>query len=468
MAEILFRNCRYLVTRPAPQGGVIEDGAIYISGARIVAAGQSSDLEARYLHTPGLQIIEGRDLLVLPGLVDAHNHLGEAHTLLVESWLDTPIQGIVDVVQRIYWPAYGWLTEESAYDLTLYGLLNVLKHGATTHADAMIFPEAMARASLHARARTALHPQMISSVALPDARDEQEYLAHTEAAIQNYHNRSDGLIRVGVHVNAVFNSSKELLVKSMQLAQQYETHFAVHIAESMDERERGDQAWAAMGGELGYLDSLGLVNEHTLFFHGSLLNEAEIDLLAEKNAALVHCPATNAWFGQCAYLPYMLERGLRVGLGTDCVSHNLFNVLLSVLQQHNIMPRRLRGLPAWKIFELATLGGARALGMEDQIGSLEAGKCADLITIDLKHNTSLFPLSAESLFDRLALNAAGSEAYDMLVNGVFIRRNGEFTFLDEEAILGRAAEWCRKFQADYASTRRAGKPFVRQIQAEFQ
>ena len=339
VAKILFRNCRYLVSKAAPAGGIIEDGAIYIDGPIIADIGKSAELEARYLDIPDLEVVDAQDKLVLPGLVDAHNHLGEAHTLLVESWLDTPIQGIVDAMDRIYWPAYSWLTEESAYDLTLFGLVNVLKHGATTHADAMIFPEAMARASMQARARTADPPQMISSVALPDARDEQEYLAHTETTIRSYHNQMDGLIRVGVHPNAIFNCSKNLLVKGMELARKYEVQFAVHIAESEDEKEREDALWGAEGGLVGHMQKLGLLGRQTLLFHGSLLNEAEIDLLAETDTALVHCPATNAWFGQCAYLPYMLDAGMRVGLGTDCVTHNLFSVMLSVLQHHNIMPR---------------------------------------------------------------------------------------------------------------------------------
>jgi 5-methylthioadenosine/S-adenosylhomocysteine deaminase len=468
VAKILFRNSRYLVSRPAPAGGIIENGAIYLDGPLIADIGKSSDLEARYLQTPGLQVIDACDKIILPGLVDAHNHVGEAHTLLVEGRLDTPIRGIVDATDRIYWPAYAWLTEESAYDLTLFGLLNVLKHGATTHADAMIFPQAMVRASIKARARTVIQPQMISSVVLPDARDEQEYLAHTEAAILDYHNQMGGLIQVGVHANAVYNCSKDLLVRGMELARQYDVQFSMHIAESDDEKDRADESWAAEGGLVGRLHNLGLLDRRTLLFHGSLLNEAEIDLIASADTALVHCPTTNAWFGQCAYLPYMLDSGLRVGLGTDCVTHNLFNVMLSVLQHHNIMPRRQRGVEAWKIFELATLGGARALGMEDQIGSLEVGKRADLITLDLRHNTSLFPLSLETFFDMLALNAAGSEACDVMVDGVFIRQEGAFCFLEEEAILDRAEEWCQKFLHDYEAASQAGQPMFRRIRSEFQ
>lgn len=468
MNKILIRNCQYLVTHPGSTGGIIENGAVYIEGSRIVAVDGSSQIEEQYARQPGVDILDAHEKVVMPGLVDAHNHVGEVHTLLIPGWLDTPITGIVDAAERIYWPAYNWLTEKSAYDLTLFGLLHVLKHGATTHADAMIFPDAIYRASLEARARTVIHPQMITSVQLPDAKDGQEYLVHTEAAIRDYHNDGDGLIHIGVHPNAIFNNTEDVLIKGMELARKYGVQFVTHIAESPDEKDREDELFLEKGGIIRYLHSIGLLGSQTVLFHGTLLREDEIDVLAETGTALVHCPSTNAWFGYCAYLPYMLKVGLQVGLGTDCVTHNLFNVIMSVMQHHNIMPRELRGVDPLKIFELATMGGARVLGMEDMIGSLEPGKRADIITIDLKDNTGLFPLSPQVFFPILALNGAGSEACDVLIDGVFVRRDGEFTFLDQEAIIAHASEWCRKFGVDYRSVTHSGKPMFKRIHAEFQ
>ena len=468
MNKILIRNCQYLVTRPGSIDGIIENGAVYIEGSKIVAVGKSSQIEAQYAQQPEIDILDAHEKAVMPGLVDAHNHLGEVHTLLIPGWLDTPITGIVDAMERIYWPAYNWLTEESTYDLTLFGLLHVLKHGATTHADAMIFPNAIYRASLEARVRTVIHPQMITSVHLPDAKDGQEYLAHTEAAIQDYHNARDGLIRVGVHPNAIFNNTEAILIDGMELARKYGVQFVTHIAESPEEKDREDELFLEEGGLIQYLRSLGLLGPQTVLFHGTLLKESEIDILAETRTALVHCPSTNAWFGYCAYLPYMLKAGLNVGLGTDCVTHNLFNVMLSVMQHHNIMPRELRGVDPLMLFELATLGGARVLGMEDMIGSLEPGKRADIISIDLKNNTNLFPLSPQVFFSMLALNGAGSEACDVLIDGVFVRREAEFTFLDETAIIARARQWCDKFSDDYQTMKRTRWPMFQRVHEEFQ
>ena len=468
MNKSLIRNCRYLVTLPGSMDGMIENGAVYIEGSGIVAVGKSPEIEAQYGHQTGIDTLDAHEKAVLPGLVDAHNHVGEVHSLLVPGWLEAPLTGIIDATDRMYWPAYNWLTEQSPYALTLFGLLNVLKHGATTHADAMIFPDAIYRASLEARARTIIQPQMITSVQLSDARDEQEYLAHTEAAIRNYHAVGNGLIHVDVHPSAIYNCTEGMLIKGMELASKYEVHFVTHIAESPDEMDRLGALFSDRGGIIQYLRSIGLLGPRTILFHGTLLNEGDIDILAESGTSLVHCPSTNAWFGYCAYLPYMLQAGLRVGLGTDCVTHNMFNVILSVLQHHNIMPRGLRRVDPMLIFELATLGGASLLGMQDSIGSLEPGKKADLITLDLKDNTSLFPLSPQVFYSMLALNGAGSEASDVLIDGVFIRRNSEFTFLDESAIIARARQWCDKFSIDYHRMKGANQPMFHRVHQEFQ
>lgn len=463
MNRVFFRNCRYLITGPAQ---VFEDGGLYVEGDRVAAAGLSAEVEARCGRLEGLEVIDASHKIVMPGLVDAHNHVGEFHALLVEGWLESPLRGLSDALERIYWPADGWLTHKSTYDLTLFGLLNSIKHGVTTVANASVLPDAVYRASVDAGVRAAIHPQMVTSFEL-HGMGEREHLAKTEEAIRSYHNSQDGRITVGVHPNCTFNCTQSLLVKGMELAEQYDVQFATHIAETPEDVERTNALWADEGGLLQHLRGLGLLSPRTLLFHGTLLTEGEIDLLAEMGCKLVHCPPTNAWFGYCAYLPYMLQAGLEVGLGTDCPTHDLFSVMLAVLQQHSIMPRDLRGVDPAVIFELATLGGARALGLSERTGTLEPGKRADVITIDLRRNTRLFPLSREALFYMLAFNGAGAEASDVMVDGRFLRRAGIFTSLDEERIVARAEEWRQQFAVDYHAAQRAGRPMARRVHEDF-
>lgn len=475
-SKVLFRNCRFLITQPTPFGGILEDGALYIEGPTVKAIGPSKELEAQYGQQPDVDIVDARNKIVMPGLVDAHNHVGEAHMFHIFGWLQTPLTGIVDTAIRVLWPAYNWFTEESVYDLTLLGILNVLKHGTTTVANAFTFPDAVYRASLESGVRTAIHVQMITSVKLADARhgqavpylSEDDYLALTEEAIQKYHNTADGRIRIGVHPSATYNSTQSMLARGMALAEKYDVQFCTHVAEAPDEKTRADATWADEGGQIQHLRNMGLLTPRTLFYHGAALNEAEIDMMAEYGVAIAHCPPTNSILGNCAYLPYMLHKGVKVGLGTDFPTHNLFNVMLSVSQQHAIMPRPMRGLLPWTPFELATLGSARALRWEDQIGTLEVGKRADVVTIDLTHNTSLFPLNVGTLMLFLSVNGPGTEVTDALVDGHFLRRDGKFTFLDEAEIIGRAHYWCDKFTADYMQAQAEGRPMFERVHEEYQ
>lgn len=467
MGKVLFRNCRFLISRPTPFGGILENGAVYVEGPIIKAVGPSAEIEQQYGSEPGLEIVDARDKIVMPGLVDCHNHIGEAHMFLIFGWLTSPLTGIVDTAIRVLWPAYNWLTDESVYDLTLYGLVNLLKHGTTTYANAFPFPDAVYRAAAYAKMRTVIHVQMITSVNLPDARDEQEYLAMTERVIRDYHNTEDGLIQIGVHPSATYNCTQNMLIKGMELAEKYDVQYATHVAEAPDEKERADATWADEGGQIQHLRNIGLMKPRTLFFHGAVLNEREIDTVAETGVAIAHCPATNSILGNCAYLPYMLQAGVKVGLGTDLPTHNLFNVMLSVSQQHNIMPRPLRGLPPWTPFELATVGSARALRLEDKIGTLEVGKRADIVTIDLRHNTSLLPVNVGSLLTFIAVNGPGTEVADAMVDGRFLRRDGQFTIFDEERIIARAMEWCDKFAVDWFKFQESGKPMFNRVHEEY-
>jgi 5-methylthioadenosine/S-adenosylhomocysteine deaminase len=467
MNKTLFRNCRFVVAQPTPFGGILENGAVYIEGPSIKAVGPSADVVAQYGGQSDVEVVDASQKIVLPGLVDCHTHVGEAHMFHIFGWLESPLTGIVDTAIRVLWPAYNWLTDESVYDLTLLGLVNMLKHGTTTYANAFTFPDAVYKASAFAKMRTVIHVQMITSVNLPDARNEAEYLSLAERAIKDYHNTMDGLIQVGVHPSATYNCTQNMLIKGMELAKKYDVQYATHVAEAPDEKERSDATWADEGGEIQHLNKLGLMSPRSLFFHGTALTEKEIDLYAETGTALAHCPPTNSILGNCAYVPYMLKAGVKVGLGTDCPTHNLWNVMLSVSQQHNIMPRAMRGLAPWTPFELATVGSAKALRMEDKIGTLEPGKRADIVTVDLSRNTSLYPLNVGTLLTFLAFNGPGTEVSDAMVDGVFLRRNGEFTIFDEAAIIAKANKWCDKFTTDFMAAKATGKPMFNRVHEEY-
>lgn len=468
MSRVLFKNCRFLVTKADPADGIIERGAVYVDGATIAAVGPTAELERRYGAVEGLEVLDCSGKLVMPGLVDSHNHVGEYHMFLIlgmSAW--KPVRGILDVLHHYVWPAWAWLTPESSYDLTLVGLVNMLKHGTTTTANAFHFPDAVFRAAAEARMRMVIQPQITSCYRLADGLDGPGYLAETERAFRDYHGALDGLITVEAHASWPWNTKRSILVKAMEIAQRHDAQFTTHLFEAPDEKRLANQLCADIGGAIPYLQNIGLVNERAVFFHCTQLDEREIDVMARAGAGIVHCPTNNARKGDCANVPYMLEAGVRVGLGTDNPTGNLFKDMAAVSLFHNIMPRERRGLPVWRPLDLATRGSASVLRLEDRIGMLEPGKRADIITVDLERNTDLLPLNAGMLFYWLCINGPGTEVDDAMVDGVFLRRAGKFTMLDEERILAKGREWFAKFTDYYERGQREKRMLVDLVHEEF-
>ena len=467
MSKVLFKNCRYLICKAQPEQGILENGAVFVDGPEIKAVGPSADI-ARLAGDENIEVIDCRDKIVMPGLVDSHNHVGEYHQFLIlglSSW--KPVRGILDVLHHYIWPAWTWLTPESTYDLTLLGIVNLLKHGTTTTANAFHFPDAVFKAAQHSGMRMVIQPQMVTAYELADGLDEEGYLAQTEESIKNYHNSLDGRITVDVHTSWPWNCTESMLVRGMELAEKYDVQFATHLFEAPDEKRLANELCADEGGAIPYLQNIGLVNERSVFFHCTQLNEKEIDLMAETGAAITHCPTNNARKGDCAYVPYMLDAGVRVGLATDNPTGNMFKDIAAMSFFHNIMPREKRSVPVWVPLQLATAGSAEVLRLEDRIGALEPGKRADIITIDLHRNTDLMPLNAGMLFYFLSINGAGTVAADVMVDGVFLRKDDEFTFLDEEAIIARATEWFEKFTEFYAKGQEEKRTLIKLVHKEF-
>ena len=467
MNKVLFKNCRYLICKAAPEKGILEDGAVYVEGPVIKAVGPTAEIE-RLVTDENTEVLDCRNKIVMPGLIDSHNHVGEYHQFLIlgmSSW--KPVRGIIDVLHHYIWPAWTWLTEESTYDLTLLGIVNLLKHGTTTTANAFHFPDAVYKAAELSRMRMVIQPQMVTAYEMSDGLDEQGYLAQTEDAIRNYHNTLDGRITVDVHTSWPWNCTESMLVKGMALAEKYDVQFATHLFEAPDEKRLANELCANEGGAIQYLRNIGLVNERSVFFHCTQLNEEEIDIMAEAGCAITHCPTNNARKGDCAYLPYMRDAGVRLGLATDNPTGNLFKDMAAMSLFHNIMPREKRSVPVWAPLELATTGSAKVLRMDDRVGTLEPDKRADIITIDLRRNTDLMPLNAGMLFYFLCINGPGAVAADVMVDGVFLRREGEFTMLDEEAIIAKATQWFEKFTDYYVKGQEERRSLIKLVHNEF-
>lgn len=460
MSTILIKNARYVIV--SPPFNILERGAVLIEGNRIKEVGASADLEAKYQADT---VIDAGDKVVMPGLVDAHTHIGECHMFTLFGYLTAPLTGIGDALERVVWPAWAWIPEEAAYDLEMLGFLNMLKTGTTALSDAFMWPDEFGRAAVDSGLRVEMAPTLITSLRLPDSTGPEGDLKRTEEAIQKWHGAADGRITYRVHASATYNCHEWFLKECAALAEKYDVGFATHLAESVDEAEQARAVWPQ--GEVRRAYELGLMGPKSLFFHSCILDDDEIKLYAETSSSAAHCPLTNSMLGNVARVPKMLMEGVNVGLGTDMPTNDLFNVIRIVSQIHSVMPREPRGLLPWAPYEMATVGGARALNLQADIGTLEPGKKADIIMLDLSNNTRLFPLTPQVLLTLITVNGSGDDVSDVIVDGKVLMRDRKLLHLDEQAIIERAQHWTDEFLKYYFAKTEKGEPLIEVLHEEF-
>jgi cytosine/adenosine deaminase-related metal-dependent hydrolase len=301
---------------------------------------------------------------------------------------------------------------------------------------------------------------------LKDSKGPKDDLLRTEAAIQKWHGAGNGRVTYRVHASAMYNCYEWFLKDCAKLANKYDVGFAMHLAESVDEVAHAREIWPQ--GEVHRAYELGLMGPKNLFFHSCILNDEEISLYAETHTSVAHNPPTNSMLGNVAPVPKMLAEGVNVGIGTDMPTHDMFNVMRSVSQQHNIMPREPRGLFPWTLLEMATVGGARALNRQDEVGTLEPGMKADIITLNLERNTHLLPLTCETLVTLITINGSSGDVSDVIVDGKVLMQDSKVNHLDEDIIVERAQYWTNEFLRYYHEKTEKREPLIPKVHGEFQ
>ncbi len=449
--SILIKDARFVI---CDENKVIENGAVYIEEDKIVDVGESDQLKKKYKADV---TIDARKKAVMPGLIDCHCHVGQVHNRGMIWWAVTQRGAMrpkdkFDILEKWIWPGYLFHSSETTYDVELVALLEMIKSGTTTHADCHIFPDSMAKAAMKSGIRKVLCPQIQTRWKLPDAESPEDYLKMTERIIQEYDGSQNGRIRVKVHPHWVFSSEKEYLEKSAEIARKYSVGIGIHMAEDLTELDIAKDRHGK--GPVEYLNDAGLLGPKTIGFHCIWLNDKEIRLFKETGTAAAHCPRSNlmAGFG-VARVPEYLEQGVTVGLGTD--SPQLGHALdifdeMKVTYLHNVarvspgegsmvkFRPSIRIFPG-TIFAMATKGGAKALNLENEVGTLEKGKKADVIIVDLKH-PKFYPPKMQNIVTMMTMAANGSDVDTTIVDGKILMESRKVKTIDEPAVLEKASE----------------------------
>ena len=416
---------------------VVSDGAVAIRDGVIVEVGARSKLERRFRAR---RSIDARDRLVLPGLVNAHTHA--AMTLLrgvrddvdLMTWLETymfPLERRFVTREFVRWGAR-------------LACWEMIASGTTTFADGYFFEEEVARAVDEAGLR-AVAGEGIFDVPTPDSNEAAEGLARAEKFLSDWTGHPRVTPALAPH--ACYTVSPRTFARTVDLAARFDAPILTHLSESDGELAMVKQRYGTT--PVRHLAALGLLGPSLTAAHCVRVDEEEIALLAAGGVGAVHCPESNMKLASgVAPVTEMLAAGVRVGLGTDGAASNndldMIGEMGSAARVHKVTALDPTAAPARTVLRMATQGGADALHMGERIGSLEVGKCADLIVLDVSGPNAL------PLFDPIShvVYSARSDAVQtVVVEGKVLMERRRVRTLDTEAIRARALRFGRKIRA---------------------
>ena len=403
----------------------IRETDVYVEGNKIAALG------APPAGFAADTVVEGKDRLLLPGLVNAHTHTymtmfrGCADDLPFADWLN----GHID-------PLEAQMTREDCYWSTLLGNMEMILCGTTASIDMFIYTETASRAAEECGFRTVLTRGLTG----PEGgqRRLQEFFAEYEA----WKGRCSRVtFALGPH--APYSCSEEYLRQAAELASEHDLGLHIHVSESKFEQNLIREQYRCTPTEL--LDRCGILGKKTLAAHGVYLDDSDIALLAERGTSVVTNPVSNLKLGNgVAPVPKLLSAGVNVALGTDGAASNnalnLFRELSFVTLLHKGLTEDTTAVPAAAALKMATVNGARALGLKG-CGEIREGAEADLTVLDID-KPWLRPRC--DLLSSLVYCARGDEVTDVMVDGRFLLRKGELTTIDRERVLYEVDKTCKR------------------------
>ena len=411
-----------------PQRQIIPDGAVAIDGGRIVAVATAAEIKGRYRARTTL---DARGTLLIPGLVNAHTHApmvlfrGIADDLALMDWL----QGTIFPAEKAN------VTAAFVKSGTRLAALEMIRSGTTTFADMYYFEDQVAEAAKEAGLRVVAGETLIEFPA-PDNKSIPEALAYTERFLARW--KDDPLVTAAVAPHSAYLAGPETLRSARDLADRFEAPILTHLSESAAEQQQIRERYGRTPTE--HLREVGLLRKGVLGAHGVWLTASDRSILKSAGAGVAHCPQSNMKLASgAAPVREMLGEGLALGLGTDGAASNNDQDMFEEMLSAALLAKQTSGdptaAPAAAVLEMATLGGARSLGMEDRIGSIEAGKRADLVVVSLGA-PRLHPLYDP--VSHLVYATKGADVRDVIIQGRLVMRHRRVLTLDEPAVLAEA------------------------------
>jgi len=416
---------------------LIQDGAVAVRGREIVAVGTSESISKQYAPR---NVIKKEKSVILPGLINTHTHAamvyfrGIADDLPLKEWLEGHI-----------WPAENrWLSPEFISDSIELACLEMLKAGVTTYNDMYFYEDAAGLATKKIGMRAVLGSGILDFPSV-SANSTEEYLENARNFIRDWN--GDELITPCIAPHALYTCSPETLKKSRALADQLDVPLHIHLSET--QWEVNEVMVRHRKKPVEYLESLGFLDEKVLAAHCVWIEDKEIELLAKRKVGVSHCMESNLKLASgFAPVVTMLMSGVKVTFGTDgAASNNDLNILSEMsttAKVHKALSENPTFLDSKTAIRMATKWGAEVLGLGDKTGSLEEGKLADIIIMDLNkpHLTPLYDVSSHIVYSAMA-----SDVDTVMVNGKVVVSSGKLVTANETEILHKARLWSEKIKA---------------------
>jgi 5-methylthioadenosine/S-adenosylhomocysteine deaminase len=435
MSSLTVIEPRWLIP-VEPAGAVTGDHAVVIEDDRILAVLPVTEAAARH---PDARRVHLPDHVLIPGLVNLHTHA--AMSLMRGIADDMPL---MDWLQNHIWPEEARLvSDEFVHDGTLLACAEMLRGGITCFNDMYFFPEAAARAAQQAGMRATLGIIAIEFRSAY-ASDAQDYLA--KGMVLRDRLRDEPLLSFCLAPHAPFTVSDTTFAQIATYAGELDIPVHIHIHETA--QEIADSLAQHGVRPLARLEKAGLLGPGLIAVHGVHLDDHEIALFARHGCSVAHCPSSNLKLASgIAPIARLLQAGVNIGLGTDGAASNNRLDLFAEMRLAALLAKGSTGdataMPAHKALECATLGGARALGLQDNIGSIVPGKFADLTAVNLSA-VELSPCHDPA--SHLVYAAGREHVSDVWVNGERRLAGGKLVGLDEPAILARARQWQKRIR----------------------
>jgi 5-methylthioadenosine/S-adenosylhomocysteine deaminase len=403
---------------------VINDGGVAVSNGRIVAVGTRGEIQSGFTSR---QMISATGKLIAPGLINGHTHVpmvlfrGLADDLDLHEWLN-----------KYIFPAEAKnVTDEFVRVGARLGLAEMIRGGTTTYCDMYYFEDAIAEETAKAGVRAVLGETVID-FPVADNKTNAEAMAYVEKFVKRW--QGNELIIAAIAPHAPYTVSEEHLKAARAFSDRTGAPIVTHISETKPEVDESIKAKGAS--PVDYLERIGFLNDRVIAAHMVWPQGDEIAILKRRGVGVVHNPQSNMKLASgVAPVPKMLTEGLLVGLGTDGAASNndlnMWEEMDTVAKLHKVFSGDPKVISAQQAFELATIGGAQALHLEKEIGSLEKGKRADLIIIE---RDSLNQIPLYNVYSDLVYATKASDVETVIINGRIVMRERRLLTLNETAV----------------------------------